>query len=333
MAYRLRSSKPFTAEFRAVSEDQLKKAIGYLEDHPDGEHEAVHDARKRFKRVRALYRLVQPDAPDFRARENARIRETARSLSAVRDATALVETVGYLLDFAASPEEEAALKTARDALTARRNHIAEEEHDLPAKMAAAVENCRKAIDALEALELPDAPRKTARRLGKAWRKQARKARAALTACETEPGAETFHELRKSGQTYWMHLSLLREAWPSAMKAKQAEAKALVDLLGHEHDLSVLTQLVNEEPEIVGDGETLARLLAAIITRQQMLRQDALPMAQSVFADDAGAEAAMIRLLWERAATAGAGDKPKRRNGAEKARKREEKPVEETALHG
>jgi CHAD domain-containing protein len=332
MAYRLRSSRPFTDEFRTVAEDQLKKAIGYLEDHPDGEHEAVHDARKRFKRVRALYRLVQPDAPDFRARENARIRETARSLSAVRDATALVETVGYLLEFAASPEEEAALKAARVALTARRDHIAEEEHDLPAKMAAAVESCREAIDALEALELSDTPRKASKRLGKAWRKQARKARAAVVACETEPGAETFHDLRKSGQTYWMHLSLLREAWPSAMKAKQAEAKALVDLLGHEHDLSVLTQLVNEEPEIVGNGDTLARLLAAIITRQQILRQEALPMAQSVFADEAETEGDLIALLWERTATIDAGDKPKRRKTTEKPAK-EEKPVEETALHG
>jgi CHAD domain-containing protein len=325
MAYRLRSSRPFAAEFRAVSEGQLKKAIGYLQDHPDGEHEAVHDARKRFKRVRALLRLVQPDAPDFRARENARIREAARSLSAVRDATALVETVGYLLDFAATPEEQAALEAARDALTTRRDHIAEEEHDLPAKMAAAVDNCRKAIDALEALELPDAPRKTARMLAKAWKKQLRKAHAALAACETEPGAETYHELRKSGQTYWMHLSLLRDAWPSAMKAKQAEAKTLVDLLGHEHDLSVLTQLVNEEPEIVGDGETLARLLAAIITRQQILRREALPMAQSVFYDNAEAESALVALLWKRAAT-GDGGKTKHRNGADRQAK-------ETALHG
>jgi CHAD domain-containing protein len=332
MAYRLRPSRPFTAEFRSVAEDQLKKAIGYLEKHPDGEHEAIHDARKRFKRVRALLRLVQPDAPDFRARENARIRETARSLSAVRDATALVETINYLLDYAGTPEEEAALVSARDALVTRRDRIAEEEHDLPAKMAAAVESCREAIAALDALDLPDAPRKTAKRLGKAWRKQGRKARAALLACETEPDAETFHELRKSGQTYWMHLSLLRDAWPSAMKAKQTEAKTMVDLLGHEHDLSVLTQLVNEEPEIVGNGETLARLLAAIITRQQALRRETLPMAQAVFADKADTESRLIALLWERAATTDADDRPKHKRAIEKAT-REDEPLKETALHG
>ena len=96
MAYHLRPDKPFTVEFVAVAEQQLSKAVRYLADKPDGAHTAIHDARKRFKRVRALYRLIQPDAKEFRSRENKRIGDMARSLSAVRDATALVETVDYL---------------------------------------------------------------------------------------------------------------------------------------------------------------------------------------------------------------------------------------------
>lgn len=303
MAYRLRPSEPFTAEFCSVARQQLSKAIGYLQDQPDGPHEAIHDARKRFKRVRSLYRLIQPDAPDFRSRENARIREMARQLSAVRDATALVETVTYLGDFAASPEERTALDAARTTLTARRDRIAKEEHDLPAKMAAAIEGCQEAIEALDALNLSDAPRKTAKHLGKAWKKQLAKAHDALDACEKQGGAENYHELRKSGQAYWMHLSLLREIWPSAMLAKQAECKILVDLLGHEHDLSVLTELADKEPDLFGNGDTLARLLAAIINRQQVLRSDALEKARTLFVETPKEEAELITLLWQRAAEA------------------------------
>src|SRR4051812_25818858 len=109
MAFRLRPARPFTAEFRSVAESQLRKAIGFLEEQPHGPHEAVHDARKKFKRVRALYRLIQPDAKAFRTLENARIRDIAQTLSAVRDATALVETIDYLATNAGSPEELAAL--------------------------------------------------------------------------------------------------------------------------------------------------------------------------------------------------------------------------------
>jgi CHAD domain-containing protein len=300
MAYRLRAAKPFTTEFRVVARKQLSQAIRLLEEQPDGPHEAVHAARKRFKRVRALYRLVEPEAKEFRRQENARIREVARTLSAVRDATALIETVDYLATHATSPDEFAALTVASKALTERRDRIAEEEHDLAAKMKAASAASREAIAALEQLDLDDRPAPTSRRLSKAWKKQRQRALAALAACEDHADAEHFHELRKAGQIYWMHLSLLRDAWLSAMLAKQQQAKELVDLLGHEHDLSVLTGLVNENPELFGESDTLARVLGAIIARQQALRQEALEKAHEVFAETAERESDLIAILWHEA---------------------------------
>jgi CHAD domain-containing protein len=302
VAFRIRPDRPFTAEFRKVARAQLEKAIHFLENQPDGPHEAIHGARKKFKRVRALYRLIQPDAKEFRQRENARIRDMAKTLSAVRDATALVETVDYLASQATSPDEISALAFASKALIERRDQIASEELDLADKIASAIGTCREAIDALDELELDDGPRKTSRRLAKAWRKQLSRAAADLVACEEGADAEVFHDLRKVGQTYWMHLALLSDLWPSAMQAKQREAKALVDVLGHEHDLSVLTQVVNENPDLFGDSDTLARLIGAIIARQQDLRQRAIEQARLVFADDADTEATRIALLWQEAAS-------------------------------
>ena len=301
MAFRLRPNRPFTAEFISTVRNQLRQAIDALEQQPEGPHEAIHEARKKFKRVRALYRLIQPDAKQFRHRENERIRTMAKTLSAVRDATALIETVDYLASEAGSPEELAALATASATLTERRDRIASEEIDLAAKMAAAAETCREAIRAVETLELNDAPQKTARRLAKAWGKEISRAAGDLVACEETGDGEAFHDLRKVSQTYWMHLSLLSDLWPSAMRAKQREARKLVDLLGHEHDLSVLTQLINESPEFFGDSDTLALLIGAIIARQQELRQEAIEQAKLVFADDANTEAARIALLWQEAA--------------------------------
>lgn len=302
MAFRIRPDRPFTAEFCSVVEHQLRQAIHFLEEQPDGPHEAIHDARKKFKRVRALYRLIQPDAKAFRLRENERIRDMAKTLSIVRDATALVETVDYLAGEAVSPEEIAALNTASKALIERRDRIASDETDLPAKIAAAVQTCRDAIEALAELQLDDSPQKTARRLARAWRKQLSRAAADLVACEEGADAEAFHDLRKVGQTYWMHLALLSDLWQSAMRAKKEQAKMLVDLLGHEHDLSVLTQTVNENPDLFGDSDTLALLIGAIIARQQELRHKAIEQAKIVFADDADTEAARIALLWREAAS-------------------------------
>lgn len=312
MAFKLRPGKPFTAEFRSVAASQLSQAIDILEKQPQGPHEAVHEARKKFKRVRALYRLVQSDAREFRRVENSRIRDMAQTLSAVRDATALVETVDYLAGLAKSPEEISALTQASKGLIERRDRIAEEEHDLPAKMAAAAATCRQAVQALQGLQLGDDYRRTAKSLGKGWKKQLQKAQAALAECDEHADAEVFHDLRKAGQTYWMHLALLGGIWPSAMSAKQKQAKQLVDLLGHEHDLSVLTELVNESPELFGDSETLALVLGSIIAQQRVLRQQALEQAHAVFADDAEAEADLVALLWQVAAKAQRRERPRRK---------------------
>jgi hypothetical protein len=112
--------------------------------------------------------------------------------------------------------------------------------------------------------------------------------------------EAYHDLRKAAQAYWMNLSLLRELWPSAFAAKRRDAKRLVDLLGHEHDLTVLTALLDHEPELFGNGEGQSFLLAIIIRRQQDLRREAIALAGQVFADPAKDEAGVIETLWLRA---------------------------------
>ncbi|MFA7415652.1 MAG: CHAD domain-containing protein [Rhizobium sp.] len=302
MSYRIRPGRSFTAEVRAVAAAQLRLAIASFEEQPDGLHEAIHEARKKYKRVRALYRLIAADAKDFFVRENARLRDTAATLSLVRDATALIETATYLQDHALNPEEETALAHARAALTARRDALAAGEHDLPEKAQAASESCREAIAALSHLTFDDAPRKTARRLARGWRKNLSRARTALAACHTSAHAEVFHELRKSAQTYWMHLSLLRDVWPSAMAAKRAEAKALFTTLGHEHDLALLVALLDSEPGILGGGAELSHLLGVIIRQQQELRRTALHLAEQIFADTPERESMIIEALWTAAAT-------------------------------
>ena len=106
MTFAFHPKRPFTEDFRAVGGEQIERAIAMLEVQPEGVHEAIHDARKSFKRLRSLYRLVVADAPLFQRQENARFRAMARNLSTFRDAAALVENAGYLRQHAASEEQQ-----------------------------------------------------------------------------------------------------------------------------------------------------------------------------------------------------------------------------------
>ena len=298
MSYRIRPDRALDDEVHKAAAHQLGRAMAELTDRPQGLHEAVHAARKNVKRVRALYRLIAPIASEFQQRENQRLREMARTLSSVRDATALIEISHYLQATAASAEELQALTRVSDLLTARRDRLAEAETDLEDKAKAAVATCAEAREALKDASFDCGRRDTASLFQKSWRKNARKAIRALSECHADAAhAESFHDLRKRSQDYWMHHMLLRDVWPAAMHAKQLEAKALVDVLGRYLDMSILADVADREPHLFDRSDDHARLLEAIISRQQTAREEALDRARWIFADKPENEARTIRSLW------------------------------------
>ena len=74
---------------------QAKKACRELENLADDQ--AVHDLRKRFKRIRAVTRLVRPEIGDKSFRKlNEAIRDAGRALAPLRDARVLVSALGKL---------------------------------------------------------------------------------------------------------------------------------------------------------------------------------------------------------------------------------------------
>jgi CHAD domain-containing protein len=301
MSYHIQPFKNFTEEFRAVGTEQLTLAITALTERPDGLLEAIHDARKSFKRLRSLYRLAATDAPDFRRTENARIRDMAKSLSSFRDATALAEVGQYLCRHAEGSEERTALKRIGKMLAARRDKLAADEKPLEESVAKAIATCGQALEALSHVDLENDGDRSAKRLAKGWRKMLEAAAAARSGCSDTTDAHLFHELRKRCQDYRHYLDLLQPLWPSAMHAKRVETTEIVDLLGHHNDLALLSSLINEQPELFGKSEDLAHLLSAVITQQEALRKATLKAAESVFRDDPMDESRKIRLLWQDAA--------------------------------
>lgn len=298
MSYRIRPDRALDGEVHRVAAHQLGKAMAVLTDRPQGLHEAVHAARKSIKRVRALYRLIAPRAREFQQRENARLRDVARTLSGVRDATALIEASHYLQETATSDDERQALSRVSDVLTARRNRLSEAETDLEDKAEAAIVTCSEAIEAVKDISIDCGRRDTARLFQKSWRRNGHKAIEALSECRGEAAhAESFHDLRKRSQDCWMNHMLLRDIWPAAMHAKQLEAKALVDVLGRYLDLSILSDVADREPQLFSGSDDRARLLEAIISRQQTARQEALERGRWVFADKPEREARTVKSLW------------------------------------
>src|SRR5258708_7861533 len=74
--------------------ERLDKAIAALQQKPGPSVEAIHDARREFKRLRSLVRLARGSMDRLvRVREDQALCNAGRALAPSRDAAALLETV------------------------------------------------------------------------------------------------------------------------------------------------------------------------------------------------------------------------------------------------
>ena len=90
--------------------------------------------------------------------------------------------------------------------------------------------------------------------------------------------EDFHEWRKRVKYHWYHCRLLKNLYKPLMKARRDEAKHLADLLGDDHDLSMLDLLLTEHARDFPDPAEVDAFREVIRKSQQTIREEAFPWA-------------------------------------------------------
>src|SRR5215469_16277778 len=97
MLFRLTHDESAPRGLRRVAREEIDSAVAHLRVKTASKRdESVHKARKSIKKLRGLVRLLTPELGDAGKRENAALRDLGRTLSSVRDAAAIVETVDLL---------------------------------------------------------------------------------------------------------------------------------------------------------------------------------------------------------------------------------------------
>ena len=302
MPSKIRPDKPLGKEVRRIAAAYLERARSELTDKPDGPHEAIHTARKQFKRVRGLYRLVASGDGAFQKAENERIGNMARGLSAARDQTTLIETARRLAIAADTADEHMAVIRICERLVERRDaapHMSEE--NLEKAIAGAIVTCGEALEALDRLDLDTTPKGAADLLGDGWRGTGKKALAALASAHDGGEAESFHTLRKRSQDRWMQCGFLEQAWPSMFKAARIRAKQLVDALGEKQDISVLNSFLDSQSTDLASADDTAHLIAVMIREGERRRNEALKLAADVFDGTPKRDGDLVAKIWRRAA--------------------------------
>jgi CHAD domain-containing protein len=280
-----------------IVDEQLDRAVAELRGQTSNSRDKeIHEARKRCKRLRALLRLVRDRiGTDLYRQENVAIRDAARLVAPVRDAQILVTTLDHAVRGSNGQLNAREVAATRRALKATHGRLRQKMlYRGTAGEQAAVEllavQQRSHDWPLHDLRFDD--------LRPGLARVYRRGRVCMSKAYGDPTPERFHDWRKRVKYLWHHLELLQPAWPGLLDALAGQTHDLSDLLGDEHDRTVLMQQLHERPDVVADPEVARALMAALDEQREHLRAAARPLGAKVYAETPEQFTERIACYWQ-----------------------------------
>lgn len=290
MSYVFDQREALDVTVRRVAREEIEDAIGKLHGGDDDRDTRIHDVRKDLKKLRALLRLLRSELGEATyARENDGFRRLSHRLSGAREAAAIAETLETLL--AARPASETQFSALREQLAERRREAHATGLD-DATLHAIEHELRLALSRVSGWPLE---RPTWEAVAPGFRRAYTRGKRAMQRAYQQPSAEHFHEWRKRVKDHLYHTRLLASIWPEPMKGRRAALDALAELLGDDHDLAELEQVVRERAG--GDAER-EQLLDLIEQRARELRERAYWLGARMYVEKPGALLARMHAYYQ-----------------------------------
>ena len=112
-----------------------------------------------------------------------------------------------------------------------------------------------------------------------------------------PSDEAFHDWRKRVKYHWYHVRLLQDSWPSVIKTYRDSLKDLGEILGDDHDLVVVKQVIAEPDLDLHDKTVVSDCTRLIDQRQEQLRAAARGLGDRAYAEKPKCFSARIGSYW------------------------------------
>lgn len=282
MKFRINIQQPVSDDIKRILMELNQKSIDLLNSNEEDLDQPIHDARKNFKKTRAVIRLVRLEVgEEVYKRENIFHRDIGRKLSEIRDSYVFVETLDKLSKRFVKElsEHTGVFQIFRNVLIQRHDEIKNE----------IIYNQKAHLEVSEELkshqqmitELPIQNDDFSAIEG-GLKKVYSRGYNALRRCVDEPSAENFHDWRKRVKYLWYHMRLLYQINPRKQKQYARQLKDLSDYLGDEHDLTVMEELLETENLLANDAGFKQKLFELMKIRKFELRADAWKSAQSIY---------------------------------------------------
>ncbi|HEY7428314.1 MAG TPA: CHAD domain-containing protein [Gemmataceae bacterium] len=297
MSFELKPDESLRKGIQRIVRKQMDGALEYLTGpHKGSRDEAVHEARKCFKKIRAVLRLVRPAIGEKSYREeNICFRDAGRPLTVVRDAKIFIETLDQLAEHFKEHIVGRSFGDARQALQDNLRAVRKRVLDEQNSFAVVMEAVRQARERIESWA--DVPNKGAV-VREGLEDVYRRAGDAYTDAAADLTVEKLHEWRKQAKYLRYQLEVLRPLWPERMEELANEADQMGDLLGDDHDLAALRQMLTDDPGRFGDEGDGEVLLALIDRRRVELEREAMLLGRRFFQDSPRDFARRLKKLWK-----------------------------------
>jgi CHAD domain-containing protein len=226
MSYKINLSKNIEEEVKNVIDSQLVKILHVISNEKISEDKKIHKIRKILKKIRALLKLIKYDLKDkdIYTAQNEYYKNAGKVFSQARDNTVLVKTFDKIIE---------KFDLDRDKYTNPIQYL--ENTDNQENFTMLRKEIKQIRKTLWIYQLKKKKKPLKKGLKKIYKKlQKRKKRAYKTHSDTD-----FHEWRKAVKNYMYQLKLLKKNLPKKAKKTIKKIKELADILGFDHDISVL----------------------------------------------------------------------------------------------
>ncbi len=279
MAYRLKKGESIPEGVRRIVHEEIDSALGELK-HSSGARrdDAIHEARKSIKKIRGVIRLVQRELGRVYRSANTRLGEVGRKLSEIRDATAIIEVFDGLVEKHKDALQKPAVVAIRRGLEESKR-----ETEQAAGIRDAVKQATTALRSIgKASDKWPLKKDGFGAIAPGLKERYRRGRKAMALARRQATPENYHEWRKRVKDHWYHVRLIESLWTEVMQAEEQSLHDLETWLGDDHNLVVLCEKLNKEPEKYGDEENVRLFRALIGQEQKELREKSFSLGERVY---------------------------------------------------
>ena len=300
-------SEPLAVGVKRVTMEQLEfAASGYF----DGEAEfglAVHESRKAIKRTRSLLRLVKGELPErIYEYEDRSLRQTGRMVSDVRSAAAVVNAASIIRDLYGDLLAEDTFVEMIQRLSQRRDIVELRALEDPNLVGRVVRNLERAYNRYASWPTDEDAREVYgmgirdgfAAIEPGLRVTYKTGRVEMVRAYEEPTPHRFHQWRKRAKYLRHQMEFLAPLWPEVVVGTAMTLDRLGMILGEDHDLAELLDLLKQRPDICHNPRERSLFAALAAQRRSELQTAAEILGRRVYAEKPGSMSHRFGEYWE-----------------------------------